>query len=499
MHFVRAVAAAVLLALAPIGTWTISSASAQACLTQPNGSLVCTCGFSAVNQGQCCPANSLSPPQCIPNCSSCAPNNPNCCDPAIVGYACTCLGPFTTATAPLSYYLFAVTYEPPGNMSTALYLHGTSVGSQVQVQYTNAVADVAQITAGPLQISASYMYGGITGNVFQMTSNGSWGPQITSNTDLINHLNDKFWIWTNVQMTATNQDNNYTSSLQPPAGQLVNVLDVSVGELTGQFPLPAYKAAQLANLSASDKAAILKTNPYVTANNTIDAKPKLDPKRFKFLQEHYTVSGPDYLGDPASGYGFDTNNQNIHGIITGQMQQTQVTVQAGGTFSFITDVMVFAGLQWQYTWQKTTQSNTGTITDAQGLLESSTLCWHQGVDLYWDSAFGTYLFHPTNAGSSDCNNLPGIVGIIDGELGNILKIIITATMPDGTKWRTSVNKNGEFKFYDLPPDAGDGVRISVPEGHTVDIRKFNGRLATDKDGFHVDGKGNEIVISVPKP
>ncbi len=451
---------------------TSSGAIAQDCITQQDQSVVCTCSAASVNQNQCCVG--FKNPFCAPNCAACAdPTDNSCCDVEIRGYSCTCIGARTTATGPLSYYLLAVTYEPPGNLSSALYLNGTSLGSQVVVQTTGATGVTAQIQTPVFQASLSYLYGNIGGDSFQMTSNGSWGPQVTSNTNLINHLNDKFWLWTNVDMTATTQGSQLTTSLQPPPGQPVNVIDVTVGELAGVVALPGFKAAQLVNLTRGDMAAILLTNPFVaTVDGHINAEPKLDSKRFSFLNEHFQVNGPDNPGDPPSGIGLDTNTQNIHGTIQGYMHQASGSFQLGTSVAFITSASAYAGYQWQYTYQKTTQSNTGTVTDAQGLLKSKTTCWHQGIDLYWDSAFGTYLFHPTDNGSSNCNATPGLMGIVK-KGDKRVNLAVKAVMPDGTIWRTSSDVHGVFKFYGLPANVNKGVRVSVPEGYAIEIQSFN--------------------------
>lgn len=444
------------------------------CTCPGDGSVTCSASAATVanHPELCCPGGQPPNPFCYPNCANCSdPTDPTCCDVAIRGYLCNCVGPLSSATGPLAYYLLALTYEPPGNLSTDQYLNGTSIGSQVMIQVTSAGGAIAQVTGPTFQVSGSYLYGTISGDAFQVTSNGSWGPQVTSNTDLINHLNDKFWIWTNPEMTASTQDNNYTVSIQPPSGQLINVLDVTLGELVGLVSLPGYKAAQLANLTDADKAAIIRTNPYLASlTGDINPTPLLDPNRFTFLKEHFQVNGPDHPGDPPSGIAIDTNTQNIHGTIQGYMHQAMYSIQLGGSVAFITMASAFAGIQYQYTYQKTTQSNTGTITDAQGLLESNTTCWHQGVDLYWDGAFGTYLFQPTDGGSSNCNDRPASMGVVKNMNGRpVANILVTGKLANGTIWRTTSNAHGVFKFYHLPARAKGVFHVSVPKGYVVRI------------------------------
>jgi hypothetical protein len=459
---------------APVG---VHGSAEQACGFNcdclSDGSISCECSAAnyRTNPGLCCPNGKQPSGICYVNCASCQdPTDPTCCDPQLRGYICQCAGPLSSATGPLDYYLLAVTYEPPGNLSTATYLNGTSIGTQVQIQITSAAGVTAQVQGPTFQVSGSYQYGNISGEAFQVTSNGSWGPQVTSNTDLIDHLNDKFWLWTNPDMTATTQDNNYSVQLKPPSDQLINVIDLSLAELAGLVPIPAFKAAQIQNLTDVDKAAILRSNPFVTSTSgDINPTPTLDPNRFTFLKEHFQVTGPDHPGDPPAGIALDTNVQNIHGLIEGYQHQTQLSFQYGASVSFITSASAFAGVTFQYTYQKVTQSNTGTITDAQGLLESNTVCWHQGIDVYWDGAFGTYLFLPTDQGSSDCNEKPGSTGLVFNGSGQpMANAQVTGTLPDGTLWITTTNAQGLFKFYRLPSGT-TSFPINGPAGSTVTI------------------------------
>ncbi len=78
-------------------------------------------------------------------------------------------------------------------------------------------------------------------------------------------------------MTVKSQDNNLTVSMQPPPGQQINVLDVSLGELTGAVPLPPYKAAQLVNLTQDDKNALIQLDPYLPRLSSIIEYPPPPP------------------------------------------------------------------------------------------------------------------------------------------------------------------------------------------------------------------------------
>ncbi len=174
---------AVLSALALLGVG-LSSCAAQTnhnhpycgyggdCTCADDGSITCTCDNQ--NGNGCCPTGLNTTPGCYVNCP-CVPTDPECCDPGVWGYLCQCAGPITSATGSLWYYLLAITYIPPGNLSSATYLHGTSIGSQVQIQNTTSEGVMVQISGPTIQASAGYQYGTISGEAFQVTSNGSLG------------------------------------------------------------------------------------------------------------------------------------------------------------------------------------------------------------------------------------------------------------------------------------------------------------------------------------
>jgi hypothetical protein len=479
-------------------------AHAQAgCVQGSDGSLTCACSKASVDQGQCCHTNPH--PACSLDCAVCTSSNwDTCCDPMIRGYLCTCAGPKTTTHGQLSYYLLTVTYVPPGNASTEQYLGGTTIGSQVQVQVTNAGGGAAQITTPAGQLSASYLYGGIDGHAFQVTTNKSWGPQQTSILDLADHVHDSFWLWTNVDATMTVQDNQYTASLQPPPGEAINIISVTAAELVGLEPVAGYKAEVLGKMSTADKRAILRVDPFISHfDGETVATPTLDSKRFASLNWHFQVTGPDSATDPPTGVAFDTNNQTVEGTIFGYLHQATGSLLFGGNVSFLTGASAYYGAQYQYTYQKTTQSNTGSISDAQGLLSSKTPCWHQGVDVYWDGAFGTFLFLPTDQGSADCNDDPDLAGLVTtqalsgGASRQPASVVVTATTPDGAVWRTQSNVHGAFRFFHLPENAARGIRIAT-EGTTnsVDITRFVGLSSA----FQVTrSSGGDLVVSLPQP
>jgi hypothetical protein len=455
---------------------------ASNCTQAADGSISCTCDYFTYtsNPTQCCPG--FQNPPGGPSCYTDPPCTPDRCDPGVL-VNCMCEGPLYSDIAPLSYYLIALTYLPPGNSSNATYLRGTSIGTQVQVQVTNAAGIVAQMTGPVFQLAGSFLGGPISGTAFQLVSNGSWGPVVTSNSDLIDHLNDEFWLWLSPRTLATMQGNNYTVSIEPE-DQSSSPLEVSVAELAGVVSLPAYKVALLANLSPLDKAGILRTDPFITGGSAIQGlpptpgvplvtltnTPALDPNRFTSLKRHYLVTGPDHPTDPPSGFALDTNSQDIHGLIEGEMAQDTSSLMFGGNVSFlVTGASAFAGIQYQYTYQKTTQSNSGTVTDAQGQLYSKTLCWHQGVDLYWDVMFGTYLFWPTDPGSNDCNDPTGFSGLVATLNGTpVGNAQVSGTAPDGTLWITAADAQGVFKFNGLPPGT-PAFPVSSPPGTQASI------------------------------
>jgi hypothetical protein len=340
-----------------------------------------------------------------------------------------CAGPENTLTQS-AYVLVTVIYAPPGNNSTVNYLSGRTMGIQHQIQVQTTGGFGTQVQVPGVQYSGSYMVGDATGNGTTDSTTMEVGQGVQSKADAIDHAKDQYWIWTNaaatihVRATSASALGNVTGGYLPPYGGSMSVVPINMDELAGVVPISDPSTQQaLAGLSAAQRESFLRSNPYynpVHGQNThrctivkdqqfcskqplVNPTPFIDPKRFALLSmSPITVRGP--TGGNIPLLPFDTNQSNTHQDITGFARKTTGSLWAGDAFGFIENASAYGGIQWEddYTSQDTT--TTGTVTDAQGNLSSTTPCWVNTVNVMWDAMFGTYLFVPLDAGSSVCQH-----------------------------------------------------------------------------------------------
>jgi hypothetical protein len=420
-----------------------------------NGSVTCESGhsdgltLSGVKDGKpfriyCCPDGNPPRDGCVPDV------NRSVSEPA---WICTCTGQSVTETGLLSYYELGITYTPPGNLSNVQYQNGTTIGSHVQVQESSAAGVAVQIGGPVVQLNASFMMGGVDGTSVQVTTSGSWGPGVSSVSDVADHSRDVVWLWLNPSFVATTQDGAMSATVGLPPGEAMDVEPFTMGELMGLVEIPPYRNAKLARLSSDQLASIINTDPFTVGGGLNDA-PGLDPNRFLLLYTNWIVRGPDHPGDPPTSFNFNTNNSIVNGIISGSLLKFDATLLVGAKVAFITEGSALAGVTMEYNYQKTTEWDQGTISNANVLLSSSTPCWHQTVDLYWDSMFGTFFFSPVTAGTNSCDvgqiHHGGVV--IDSSGAPVVGHVVTATV-GGKSWSTATNVRGEYVFYGLPEGA----------------------------------------------
>ena len=400
----------------------------------------------------CCPGGTAPKDGCVPD-----PTRPG---PA---YVCTCSGPAVTVTGQFSYYELGVTYTPPGNLSNVQYTSGTTLGSHVQIQESTAAGVTVQLGGPTFQVNGSYMSGNIDGTSYQVSSSGSWGPGIASVSDATDHTRDIVWLWLNAGVTATTQDSNMLATIGVPAGETMDIESFTIGEILGTQPVPASRSAKLAQLSATDRAAILATDPFVTGT-TVTPSPAIDPNRFVLLYSNWVIRGPDHAGDPVTTFNFNTNNSVTNGLVQGELSKADLTLMVGAKVAFITEGSLLAGVTMEYNYQRTEEWDNGSISNANMSLASSTTCWHQTVNVYWDSMFGTFMFYPVTAGTSSCDIGSVVTGLLkDAEGRPLAGHVVTATVDGGETWSTPTNARGEYWFHDLPAGAHPRVRGEIGE------------------------------------
>jgi len=105
---------------------------------------------------------------------------------------------------------------------------------------------------------------------------------------------------------------------------------------------------------------------------------------------------------------------------------------------------------------------TDDTTDATATLTSKITCFHQHVDVYFDTLFGTYAFDARDAGSTDGCGSEGydVTGnVVDLGGGPASNREVDLELKDGTTVVGFTNEKGLYRFSDISSSV---VRIATP-------------------------------------
>lgn len=380
---------------------------------------------------------------------------------------------YGSATAVVDYYVVTLMYSPPGAGSTVSYGQTSSAGtitgfSEVSGQSTS-VSVSAGVSAGPWGVSAKGS--GSTGSSQQsstsFTVQKSAGTTIAlrSPLDALRHGQDVFEIWLHPKVHLyQNGPSSYDTIIDPPGPN--DIVELSVNELLGVEPVPGYKQSALAALSRSDIQSILSADPFVTANQS------LDTQRYVLLagpgQSPMQLDGPDNPSDDTVPQGLPVTDSMT---ASDSHQETQTTtagvgVTASGGFGLF-KATVTANHQW--TWSDSTSmgSSYGSSQTANVTLTSSTLRYHDLIDVYEDTRYHTFLFVSETSGNGiPPSEPPSVSGQATSGGRPLAHQLVTVRLADGSERRVFTNGQG---FYRVFRAASGPAKIAIA-GRTFDTR-----------------------------
>jgi hypothetical protein len=136
----------------------------------------------------------------------------------------------------------------------------------------------------------------------------------------------------------------------------------------------------------TDFQNILRLNPLIFQS-------ALDPARFRKV-DTLQIDGPDFPTDPIPFQGKKVNNEATTGDIVGWSTEIDVSFLVGTDFSFfgLLEAGIKVGGTFQWTYENTAEHTTGQNQEMEVILRTSTVGHHEVVDVYEDTAFGSFTF-----------------------------------------------------------------------------------------------------------
>jgi hypothetical protein len=354
-----------------------------------------------------------------------------------------------------AYYVTTLLYAPPGIGSEVTYANGSTTGTTTQV--TNAFKPgIGFSTSGGflgngLDVSVAFSGGSKNGTSFEVKKESSSILGLESQLDEVDHSRDTYLIWTNVKIDVTEQgDSGLVLDLGVKGdSDAMNIVSLTGAELRDPTLIPAHKQANLANFTQRDFDNIRALNPF-THNKTPD------PNRFRHVKQ-LQLDGPDHPGDALQKEGTAVSDEHSAGVIRGLTTQLNVglTLDSGFDFGAKTKLAVSATFEWDY--ESSTNITAGTKEEATVLLKTTTVGYHNVIDVYEDTVFKTFAF------VSQTGPMLGKSAVVVGAVTNkslqpVFNERVDVIDKNAIARTVFTNAQGIYRLFSIP--AGD-LRITV--------------------------------------
>jgi hypothetical protein len=350
------------------------------------------------------------------------------------------------------FYLITILYASPGNQSEVNYGNGSTTGSRSELKPTVQFGVQLQYSTPGAELDVGYQYGNIDGHFFETKKETSKTLTLTSQLDRIDHSKDMFYLWMNPEVTIDRPSVGApaTVTLQVKPGQPMRIVNLTAEELQDPSKIPANKKPLVAGLQPADLNKILSADPFVSGV-------PLDADRY-IKVDTLQLDGPDQPGDPISGNGLKVSNETESGSIEGSTHKVTATLLVG--FDFLgTGSKIGGGFEWDY--ENTTEKiQEGHAQEIEVILRSSTVNYHDVVDVYMDTMFNSFAYVSTVA-SPTARRAPDLSGTVKDRNGRpAFNSLVTVTAPDGTRRRVFTNARGIYRVFGLGKRSGK-ANVSV--------------------------------------
>lgn len=346
------------------------------------------------------------------------------------------------------FIVVAVTYAPPGSLSTVSYLNSTMLGNSVSVSnsFTSDTSISSSITTGfnIFGFGVSDTSIASTGLTQETDSSSSIAVNVTATTGFtvpgpassavgLDHDQDIIWVWLNpILHLVVNSDTSFTWTgfgfdLNDPAGD-TDIIGIPVKFLNGHAPIPTNVADVLARRWAPRVVCSITTDPTCGADGTDD--PGLNASDLAAILATDPFSDPTYVinlpaGSPctADGRFCRTSNQNLqysppapggqpitetlslaHQTTATQGQGASTTYKIGFSNQFSASAGFFASimaklsiadmLSWTSKWSSTSTQQVGQTATAS-VTGPSTADNYTGpveFNVFQDNIYGSFMF-----------------------------------------------------------------------------------------------------------
>lgn len=344
-------------------------------------------------------------------------------------------------TAKPTYYVLTLLYAPPGNGSQVTYGSGSTTGTRTETTFEHQTNVVLEVETSFLRTDFEIGGGTTAGSSFEVQKSKEGILQSTSQQDALDHNEDTFYIWTNPQITITLATSAQGSiNVGPILGSGASIVRLTARELKNPSLITdTTTLAALKGFGPSDYQAILNMDPFFFYPDPVKSSGRLI-----LTDRGVQILGPDQTGGQIPGQGDKFSNETTNGVISGSKQDREITVLGGYEWDTGAKLAVFGGIHFTAETEDTKEKTTGTIQEAQYVLQSSTAGINAAYDVYYDTLFKTFAFVPVPNYSTIA--ISGVISQnrVKGQLVNV-------TFKNGTTRKIPVDPTtGEFRILGDP-------------------------------------------------
>lgn len=392
------------------------------------------------------------------------------CEKDCIARNCQTLPPTHTGTVTPAYYLVTVLYAPPGNKSKASYFQGSSAGTTTDAADLFGAGVKVGLT-GNVIATVDFQYTQQTSNSFKVTKTAKAELDNFGVTDTIRHGQDMFYLWLNPVIKYSQEQSPgmpINISFGTAGGADMDVVSFTADELMHKEPIPPEKSAKLKNLTDTDFAQILSADPFLSPGYTPD------PHRYTKVMT-LNLDGPDNPGDDLSGQGYNVDDSQLNCTTNTDSLTSQADFGgSGGVDVFGQGEKAIAVLS--VFWKATSSFGrcNGTSQAAVIDLVSSTVGFHDKIDVWEDSIFHSFAYVSETQGVGFRAESAGISGVVTNSAGTPLaKQLIVVKFADGSTQKLFSNAQGKYRIFNLHPGpvtltVGRSVRkVTFVPGHPI--------------------------------
>jgi hypothetical protein len=371
----------------------------------------------------------------------------------------------------LNYHVLSSFYSPPGIGSEVIYGKASSVGTRTEIRIENQTTRIAELSSMVFQGELEVSCGTVSGSAHEVKTTAGTFFTYDAETDRIDHWEDAVYLWMNPTLRVNDDGfGNLSTSLKQDPAEYPLFEMYTLRQLFNPNLVPGYRRPVFDRLTHSDRLAILRMNPWFRRLHDgqigdINDPIALNEEPLRFApRTPVQVKGPDYGHGGRFCVGEELEFEVGDTVIQGNTSSSSDKFLVGGEVS-IGPVKVGGahfGRQVEFSFENVTENIRGQQRQAEAMLCSSTQCWHQWVQPYYDAAFGTFAFLPLTEGSDSCDAIASASGVVTDASGNpIPNQTVELTFDDGRKGMVGTDENGVYQVFDWNARP---VSVRAPKG-----------------------------------